>query len=167
MNPVGIPYLYLAFEEQTALAETRVPQGQQVTVSQWSPHRDLHVIDLTQHLRCPSIFSDKRHKHEMVQFLYKFTDEISKPVAHDGSEHIEYVPTQVVSEYFAQAFKDAKSKRVDGLIYPSAVVQSGKNLVLFPQYDDGQASHTHEAFATMDLNVSRSGRVNSRGNAVI
>lgn len=102
----------------------------------------------------------------MVQFLYKFTDEISKPLAHDGSEHIEYVPTQVVSEYFAQAFKHAKNKRIDGLIYPSAVAQRGKNLALFPQYDDGQATHAHEAFAVVELKVSRSGRVNSRGNAV-
>lgn len=57
----------------------------------------------------------------MVQFLWQFVNEISKPVAHDGSEHIEYVPTQVVSEYFAQAFQYAKGKRIDGLIYPSAV----------------------------------------------
>lgn len=167
MNPAGIPYLYLAYDEKTALAETRSKKGDQVTVSQWSPARDLHVIDLSCFPRCPSVFSDKRREHDLVQFLYKFTDEISKPVAHDGSEHIEYVPTQVVSEYFAQAFKHAKNKRVDGLIYPSAVAQGGRNLVLFPQYDDGQATHTHEAFATMDLNVSRSGRVNSRGNAVI
>lgn len=166
MNPAGIAYLYLALDEETALAETRAKPQAQVTVSEWSPSRDLHVIDLSYCPRCPSVFSERKREHDMVQFLYKFRDEISKPVAHDGSEHIEYVPTQVVSEYFAQAFKHAKNKRVDGLIYPSAVAQGGKNLVLFPQYDDGQATHAHEAFAAMELKMSRSGRVNSRGNTV-
>ncbi|MDP2367427.1 HEPN-associated N-terminal domain-containing protein [Rhodoferax sp.] len=167
MNPAGIPYLYLAFDERTALTETRSTTGDQVTVSQWSPARDLHVIDLSCFPRCPSVFSDKRRGHDMVQFLYKFTDEISKPVAHDGSEHIEYVPTQVVSEYFSQAFKHAKNKRVDGLIYPSAVALGGKNMVLFPQHDDAHTNHTHEAFATMDLINSRHGRVDGLGHAVI
>lgn len=167
MNPAGIAYLYLAFDETTALAETRVKPRAQVTISEWVSSRDLHVIDLSYCPRCPSIFSERRREHDMVQFLYKFMDEISKPVDHDGSEHIEYVPTQVVSEYFAQAFKPAKNKRVDGLIYPSAVAQGGKNLVLFPQHDDDQVAQAHGAFAAMELKVSRSGRVNSCGNAVI
>ena len=167
MNPAGIPYLYLAFDEKTALAETRVKSRAAVTVSTWSPHRDLNVIDLTHVPRCPSIFSEKRREYEMVMFLFKFADEIAKPVVPDGSEHIEYVPTQVVSEYFSQSFRIAKRKRVDGLIYQSAVSPNGKNLVLFPQFDDVQCGATPDPFGAMLLNTARSGRVNRRGNGVI
>lgn len=167
MNPAGVPYLYLAFEEKTALAETRVVQGQEVTISQWSPSRDLRVIDLGRNLKCSSVFSEKRREFEMAQFLYEFMDEISKPIAHDGSEHIEYVPTQVVSEYFAQAFKQAKNNRIDGLVYPSAVEQGGRNLVVFPKYANAVATQTDGPFAVMELKTARSGRVLATGISVV
>lgn len=135
MNPAGISYLYLAFDEKTARLEKRGTQEEQsVTVSRWSPERDLHVIDLTRYFECPSVFSEQRAKYEIVQFLYAFINEISEPVEYDGREHIDYAPTQVVSEYFAQVFRYGNGKRVDGLIYSSAVSQQGKNLVVFPQY---------------------------------
>lgn len=167
MNPAGIAYFYLTFDEMTALAETRAKPGDQVTVSVWSSSRDLHVIDLSLFPACPSVFSEKRREHEIVQFLYKFADEISKPVFHDGTEHIEYVPTQVVSEFFAQVLRHSKTKRVDGLIYPSAVAKAGKNLVLFPQSDDGYTAAAHGTFSSVTLMTSRAGHVSGAGNAVI
>lgn len=159
MNPAGIPYLYLAFDEKTALTETRVSQGQQVTVSQWSPIRELQVIDLSHCPSCPSVFSEKRREYEMVQFLYAFRNEISKAVVHDGSEHIEYVPTQVISEYFSQAFTYSDRKQVDGLIYPSAVEPQGKNLVVFPRHEQAAGAQMEGPFAVMGLKGARSGRV--------
>lgn len=38
-------------------------------------------------------------------FLDRFAHEVSKPVAPDALEHIEYVPTQIVTEYFRHAFE--------------------------------------------------------------
>lgn len=161
MNPAGIPYFYLAFDEKTALAEVRVKAGEQVTTSSWSPSRELNVIDLVQLPRCPSVFSEQRHKYEMAQFLYAFVQEISKPVEHDGREHIEYVPTQVVSEYFAQAFQYSGKKRVDGLIYRSAAAEGGKNLVVFPS-----AKFSKNPFDLMRLQTAKSGRVARKKDAV-
>lgn len=161
MNPAGIPYLYLAFDEKTALAETRSKARAAATISSWSPSRDLNVIDLVQLPDCPSVFSEMGREHDLVQFLYAFVSEIAKPVAHDGREHIEYVPTQVVSEYFAQAFRYGDCKRVDGLIYPSAVSQGGKNLVVFPSTEVGESK-----FGSMKLQKANSGRVTSRKDAV-
>lgn len=167
MNPAGVPYLYLAFNEKTALAETRVAQGQEITVSQWSPVRDLRVIDLSRRLRSPSFFSEKRPEYEMMQFLYAFRDEISKTVAHDGSEHVEYVPTQVVSEYFAQAFTFGAGKQVDGLVYPSAVEDGGKNLVVFPRRGRDTSGLQGLPFAALKLDAARSGRVHYSGHSVV
>lgn len=167
MNPAGIPYLYLAFDQKTALAETRAKPRIMVTASEWSPIRNLQVIDLHCLPVCPSVFSEKRRKHELLQFLYKFTDEISKPVAHDGSEHIDYVPTQVISEFFSQIFTFGKGKKVDGLIYPSSVHACGRNLVLFPRHDEFSNDRNYDPFAAVVLNASRTGRVNKQRTAVI
>lgn len=154
MNPAGIPYFYLAFDEKTALAETRTSPGDEATISQWITSRDLSVIDLSHRLSCPSIFEDKKREHDMVQFLWKFVGEISKPIAHDGSEHIEYVPTQVVSEYFAQTFRYGKGKPIDGLIYPSAMQSGGKNLVIFPANGGHPSSRSVERFQCVTLKSS-------------
>jgi RES domain-containing protein len=161
MNPAGIAYFYLAFDEKTALTETRAKAGDQVTTSAWSPSRELNVIDFSRLPKCPSVFSEKRREHDMVQFLYSFVNEISKPVTHDGREHIEYVPTQVLSEFFAQVFQDGNKNRVDGLIYPSAVAVGGKNLVVFPCVDTNGSQ-----FDLMSLKGTNSGLVTSTMDAL-
>lgn len=132
MNPAGISYLYLAFEQQTALAEVleRPPCG--AAIAQFDAQRDLAILDLTDLPPLPSIFDDScRDQREGLLFLNRFVEEISKPVRKDGREHIEYVPSQVVSEYFALGFQ-ANGQPLDGIAYPSAVRPGGKNLVLFP-----------------------------------
>lgn len=132
MNPAGISYLYLAFERQTALAEVleRPPCG--AAIAQFDAQRDLTILDLTSLPPLPSIFDDsRRDQREGLLFLSRFVIEISKPVRKDGREHIEYVPSQVVSEYFALSFQ-ANGQPLDGIAYPSAVRPGGRNLVLFP-----------------------------------
>lgn len=132
MNPAGIPYFYLSMTEQTALAGGRIAVGQVATVSRWSLAKDLYILDLTRSMRAPSIFSGRWADHDLIQFLYDFVDEISQPVTQDGSEHIEYVPTQVICEFFAQSFTYAKGRTIEGIIFPSALVHGAQNLVLFP-----------------------------------
>lgn len=167
MNPAGIPYLYLAFDEKTAIAETRIRPRKMVTLSDWSPTHQLRVVDLSNLPACPSVFSQKRGLYDMVLFLYRFSDEISKPTDPQTRTEIHYAPTQVVSEYFAQVFKFSDGQQVDGLIFNSSLVPSGKNLVLFPRFEEAHAARSSWAFASMTLNFSRSGRVNRRGDTVI
>jgi len=68
----------------------------------------------------------------MIYFLYDFVNEISKPVQKDGTEHLDYIPSQVVCQYFAKVFRTEKEMPVDGLAYPSAILPGGINIVLFP-----------------------------------
>lgn len=131
MNPAGIPYLYLAFDERTALAEARAVVAEDVTISQWQPSRELRVLDLTHQPHCMSIFEDYDPARDHVIFLRHFVEDICKPVGKDDVPEIEYVPTQLVCEYLAQVFLTA-GRPLDGLIYPSAL-NAGKNLVLFPE----------------------------------
>lgn len=134
MNPAGIPYLYLAFDEQTAIAETRCEVGAEVAVAEFVTTKSLTVVDLSELPGVPSVFDDSHRKmREAIFFLEDFVDQITQPVSRDGSEHIDYVPSQVVSEYMAQVFHpSANGNRVDGILYPSAAHPGGKNLVLFP-----------------------------------
>ena len=146
MNPAGISYLYLAFDQQTALAEVieRPPCG--VAIAQFDAKRDLQILDLTALPTFPSIFDDsRRDQREGLLFLSRFVVEISKPVKKDGREHIEYVPSQVVSEYFALSFQ-ANGQPLDGIAYPSAVRPGGRNLVLFPSKRGGERNFDQIVF---------------------
>lgn len=133
MNPAGIAYLYLAMDQATALAETISSPPISCAVATYSARRELTIIDLSDPPEIPSIFDDHlRRKREGLLFLTSFAREISQPILKDGSEHVSYVPSQVVSEYFAQVFKTADTNSVDGVMYRSAIRPNGKNLVLFP-----------------------------------
>jgi hypothetical protein len=64
-----------------------------------------------------------------------------RPVIRDAQEHIDYVPSQVVSEFFAQVLRTEAGDRLDGVAYPSAVLPGGRNLVIFPA-QDRERQHT-------------------------
>ncbi|MDB5763955.1 MAG: hypothetical protein JWQ21_2950 [Herminiimonas sp.] len=97
MNPAGISYLYSALEASTAIAETASPPLVDVVIAVYETAQPFAVLDLSELPARPSIFDDaQRHNLEGLLFLEKFVQEISQPVRKDGSEHIDYVPSQVI-----------------------------------------------------------------------
>ena len=134
MNPAGISYFYCALQSGTAIAETVPSPPVTAAVATFETTREISVLNLCELPPLPSLFdSAKRTEYEWLMFLHGFVAEISEPVRKDGREHIDYVPSQVVSEWFAQVFRPkGRKSRLDGLLYPSAVARGGKNLVLFP-----------------------------------
>lgn len=134
MNPAGISYMYCAMKTGTATAETVGAPPFELVMAEFETTRDLTVLNLSDLPAQPSIFDDQnRRKFESLSFLHSFVSEISQPVRKDGSEHIDYVPSQVVCEWFAQVFRPRSGLgRLDGLLYPSAVAPGGRNLVIFP-----------------------------------
>ncbi len=152
MNPAGISYLYLAFEKETGLAEVLNGPPCSAAVASFVVVRDLRVLDLSVLPKLPSIFDDtRREDNEGLLFLREFVREISDPVRKDGREHIGYVPSQVISEYFAQVFTDGGDHPLNGIIYPSAVKPGGKNLVLFPEGDRLELGFDQVAFHTAEV----------------
>jgi RES domain-containing protein len=134
MNPAGISYLYLALEQETAVAEVAIDPPSGYVVARFSAQTHLQVLDLTQIPDLPSIFDYQRlEERELLLFLIDFIDKISRPVVKDGREHVEYVPSQVVCEFFASVFR-RDGVRLDGILYPSALRPGGRNLVLFPRH---------------------------------
>jgi RES domain-containing protein len=135
MNPAGIAYLYTGRERSTALGEVVGRPPFCVVVGTFETTRALHIVDLSNLPTPPSAFDESRlEERETLLFLWKFAGEISQPIGKDGAEHVDYVPSQVVCEYFAQVVNVNPSEHepIDGLCYPSAVMQEGRNLVLFP-----------------------------------
>lgn len=133
MNPVGIPYFYVADDEATAVAEVVARPPCVAAVAEFKTKADLTILDLTALPSAPSIFDEsRRHQREGVLFLGRFVEAICSPIDKNGREHLDYVPSQIVSEYFSQVFR-VDGRAIAGIAYPSAVKRSGRNLVLFPQ----------------------------------
>jgi|SRR5215213_1978896 len=130
MSPSGIPMFYGSDSELTALSE--VEQTGFATLAQFVTQRAFKVLDLTRIPDVPSIFDRQPHyERAPLIFLRNFLADLTKRVAKDGREHIEYVPTQVITEYFRRVFLDQDHERVKGIIYPSARNESGISYVLF------------------------------------
>ena len=131
MNPAGIPYLYLATSEETAIAEV-VDRAQRYCVAKFKSTRSLSLLDFIDLPAVPSVFDSARYdeRHELI-FLRRLRDSFVKNVAKDGREHVDYVPTQVVSEYFRYRFKLPEGGGLNGFIYPSVKNQGGVNVVIF------------------------------------
>jgi hypothetical protein len=153
MNPAGISYLYLAFDEATALAEVVDPAPADYAVGTFTTTRSLTVLNLADLPRVPSIFDpNQRDERELILFLRGFTRAISRPVKKDGREHVNYVPSQVVSEYFRLIYEthpasaDAPAGALDGIVYQSAARPGSRNLVLFPTGSRYQHGFDQAAF---------------------
>lgn len=127
MNPPGIPMFYAAERACTAVREIH---SQKAKVGQFRLTRDARILDLTALPEIPGVFSNPdRITRLALVFLHHFAKAIMQPVARDDRAHIEYIPSQVVTEYFREfKFND---EPIDGIRYPSAVDSRGRNVVLF------------------------------------
>ena len=133
MNAAGIPVLYAALDMPTALGEA-VGSAGRVALGVFSPTRNLRILDLTRTRDLPhrTIFENvSASARGLPAFVEAFTDDISTITARDGREHIDYVPAQIVTEYFRRVFVTADEERLDGIIYPSTRSAEGKNIALF------------------------------------
>jgi len=84
------------------------------------PLRALNLLNLADLPPIPSVFDTERHGMiHSLRFLHAFAADISQPIARDGREHIEYVPTQIVTEYFRRVFRLIDGSSLDGIIYPA------------------------------------------------
>ena len=135
MSPAGISMFYGAFDRETALRETFDPTRDPkkgATVATFCSNRDLFMLDLTILPELPSPFDRaNRHLRRTLSFLHEFVDDFSRPVARDGREHVDYVPTQVVTEFFRHRHRAPGNASIDGIVYTSSREGGDKAVVLF------------------------------------
>lgn len=139
MSPTGIPAFYGSNDKTTAIKEIYNKEGLDhlVTTVTFQTMKNFKVLDLTVPLDIPSLFDENKWElRAPIIFIKSFIEDLSKEIKKDDREHIEYIPTQIVSEYFKLIFKDKTqedSKNIKGILYPSARHEGGKSCVLFFQ----------------------------------
>jgi len=123
-NPPGIPYLYLATNPHTALAEIRPESDWTVGIGKFQLKKNTRLIDLSD-LRIGSPFQHGELLKEyltMFSILLNLGRELSRPVDQDHAGY-DYVPSQYLCEFL-------KKQKYDGVIYRSRY-HRGKNIALF------------------------------------
>lgn len=131
MSPAGIPMFYGATDPQVALAE--VPRSAETVTStgRFRLRNTCLLVDLAKIPDIPSVFElDHRQHIGVITFLRDFADQIARPVSRGAVDHIEYTPTQVLTEFFRYRFT-FEGQGVDGIVYRSAAFPDGESIVLF------------------------------------
>ena len=121
-NSKGIPVLYCATTQDTAIAEVRPWIGARITLAKLSLHRAVRLVDCSINLKRLTL-SDIRTQEDAVHDLWtRINDAFSEPVtANDNTA--DYAPTQFLADAFRQ-------QGYDGIIYQSRV-GNGRNVALF------------------------------------
>jgi len=114
LNPRNIPVLYMAYEEMTAVAETRPYVGARVAIAECMTNKDLKVLDLTSRYNAVSKPNNFR---KLLGELF------SKPYGPHESEK-SYIPTQYLAEFI-------KKSGFDGVKYSSSLHPAGDNICIF------------------------------------
>lgn len=131
MSPAGIVMSYGARDQETARREVCDVQSAEngktrLTVGVFATTEPFKVVDLTQSSvpLVPSIFDvERRSIRQGILFVHRFATDVARRITKDGKEHIEYVPTQVVTEYIEyirDVFRDSDGERVKGILYTSS-----------------------------------------------
>lgn len=125
-NPVGIPYLYTATDQKTAIAEVRPHKGENVSVAEFVVIKDLRLADLRNPRKTISPFSLPEDRLSQIysdmEYLCSLGEELSKPVV-PRHARLEYLPSQYLCELI-------KNTGFDGVVYKSSV-GSGDNYAIF------------------------------------
>ena len=136
MSPAGIPMFYATEDEQTAVLETYRPamgSDRTVVVSKWQTVRELILLDLTDLPEIPDPFDqERRHDAPEVLFIHEFVDDFTKPIDRTSAS-IDYVPTQVVTEYIRRQMQTESGAAFDGIRYKSSRQGGGVSVVYIRQ----------------------------------
>jgi hypothetical protein len=129
MSAAGISMFYASFDVGTARAETTasldMKESVRLTAGTWTNTRTLRVLDLSRLPEKPNFYARQRWDLDQLIFLEEFVSNITQPVVHDGREHIDYVPTQILTEYFRHVYKEDDGGRSMALFIPARSVSAG------------------------------------------
>jgi len=134
MSPIGVPMFYGAAEASTALAEIATVSGR-FALGTFATTREVVIVDLSGLPDVPSLFDpDLAHYRAIAMFMHEFIGDFRKPINRQAGPHLEYLPTQVITEYFRTIVSE-EGKPIEGLAYSST--KDGKlAIVLFAENCD-------------------------------
>ena len=138
-NPSGIPMLYLASDERTAISEVRPWIGSEVSVAQVRIVRELNAINLSvghgqsaaKHLDFDVLIGKKQPspKRKEKAVWIDIDNAFSHPITL-SDDTADYAPTQILAELF-------RDDGYDALVYRSQFGEKGYNVALF-NLEDGK-----------------------------
>lgn len=135
MSPAGIPMFYGAADAATALAEVAETKGR-YAVGTFETLEDIMVLDVRNAPDVPSLFDpEKAGDRSVAIFMQSFIDDFRAPIDRKRRPHVDYLPTQVVTEYFRTSVADAEGEPILGITYSST--RNGEDaIVLFAENGD-------------------------------
>ena len=158
-SPSGISMLYAAFDKNTSFVETVVEDHidkNYVSTAEFTTKAKVRVIDFSLLPAIPSLLDQENQLLIYSRlFLKDLVKDMTLPIKKDGKEHIDYIPTQLVTEYFRYVFGQNEDTKIDGIIYPSSKVGGENSIVLF--WDNKTASENLKL-----ISISK----NQRSNAI-
>lgn len=147
MNPKGISMFYCAEKEETCLKEIENSDNVSITIAKFRNVKKLNVLDLGKIPSTPSLFDEEYEDRSILIFLNEFEYDISQKTIPGDQIRLEYIPTQIVTEYFRYYLKAKNGENIDGIRYRSSV-GTGYNYVFFygPSAFKGSDSYAEEYF---------------------
>ena len=125
-NPVGIPYLYLASDIQTAVAEVRPGVADIVCVAKFEMVDELKLVDLSSPRNSISPFNLDADSLHRIRACMDFVSVLGEELSEAAPPHrapTDYLATQYLCEMI-------KTLGYDGVLYRSAI-GPGKNVAIF------------------------------------
>jgi RES domain-containing protein len=116
MNSKGIPCLYLATHEDTAMSEVRPWHEARISLARFELTKAVRLVD------CSQGWTTDHDNKEVINWS-SIGEAFSRPVS-AADDVSDYAPTQVLAEAFRQ-------RGYDGIIYNSGLNKDGKNVALF------------------------------------
>ncbi len=135
-NPAGSSDLYLAEDQETAIAEIKPFIGDRITIASFTLNKAIKVVDIRKNT--PSLLEaiHSKDKNSFDQLWFGIKIYFSVPIKSEDSRR--YVPTQYIAELF-------KNNGCDGIIFDSVQKKDNFNLVLFNP-SDAQLNNTEERY---------------------
>lgn len=131
MNAIGISYFYIAYDQLTAEKEV-IDTSMKWTIAKFKTFKEITVVDFVELPIMPSCFSEDNYDAiQNLSFLDSLVIDLTLPSLKDGKEKLEYIPTQIISEYFRYRYKTKDNAHISGLRYPSVKNKSGINIAIF------------------------------------
>ena len=116
INPKGIPCLYLATHQDTAMSEVRPWHEARISLARFELTQAVVLVDCSQEF-------PNDPTNEEARNWYWIGEAFSRPVT-SSDDVSDYAPTQILAEAFRQRW-------YDGIIYNSGLNNDGKNVALF------------------------------------
>jgi len=127
-NPKGISYLYLGQDVETAINEIGASAQDRVFVGTFKLKEAIEIINLLSLSELSPFRLDDITQYAINRNHFRqLGKEIARPVT-SKDDVLEYLPTQYIVDFI-------KSRKYDGIQYPSTKNEGGRNIAIFNEKD--------------------------------